>query len=72
MERLWSGSGSFFPDDPALTAVEQTGFPDGTVFSPPQCPVCGAGTDTWILGWDGRPVGCPFCTRKKDAWEELP
>lgn len=56
-------------ENPIITNMERTGYPDGREPPYPRCPVCGAEVDTVYS--DGVNVqGCPECILTMDAWGE--
>ena len=60
-------SGMHMPDHPVIRNMERTGYPDGKVTEPYTCPFCGEEQDYVFLDWDGEPVGCENCLKKKRA-----
>lgn len=57
------------PDHPVIRNMERTGYPDGRGPEPYTCPFCGEEQDYVFLDWDGVPVGCENCLKKKRAEE---
>ena len=59
------------PDCPVIANMERTGYPNGKEPQYPQCPVCGAESDTFYADRYGDVMGCDDCVEKRDAWEHM-
>ena len=55
--------------NPIITNMERTGYPDGKEPDFPRCPVCGEECETVYRDQYGAYVGCDVCMETKDAWE---
>lgn len=60
-----------FPDNPIIRNCERTGYPDGEEPKILKCPVCGEKTN-WFYrnNFDYEIVGCEYCIRLIEAYEE--
>ena len=58
------------PDHPVIQNMERTGYPDGKEPTFPICPVCGEECEEIFRDKDLNIVGCDFCIKQSDAWEE--
>ena len=59
-------------DDPVVTNMERTGYPDGKIPQTYMCQICGAEDvrEIYSNGYQGV-VGCEKCILKSDPWEIL-
>lgn len=48
-------------EDPIITNMERTGYPDGLGRRLPVCPVCGEEAGEFYKNHDGQIVGCDEC-----------
>ncbi len=57
------------PENPIVSAMERTGYPDGKEPEYPKCPVCREECETVYRDSYGTYVGCDVCLEEKDAWK---